>query len=79
MALPQERRRDGYGFDSLESMTGFFSRWILPGEIARVVVDCEASFLPRRDSTPGETRLQRIQKAEFAIVRLLIRKNPPLA
>jgi hypothetical protein len=73
-----DRRSQKYGFDSVDSMTVFFSKWIPEREIQDLVDEAETHFRPRRDSSEMETHLQRIQKAEFAIVRRLVHRNPSL-
>jgi hypothetical protein len=73
-----ERRSESYGFESIDTMTLFFSRWIPQGEIKDLVTEAEGQFHPRKDSSLEETRLQKIQKAEFAIVRRLCARNVPL-
>ena len=59
-------------------MTVFFSKWIPETEIRNLVAQSVTGFRARKDSSPSETSLQRIQKAEFAIVRRLVFRNPPL-
>jgi hypothetical protein len=78
MVSSMERRSQQYGFDSLDTMTGFFSRWIPEAEIADLIRETERGFRPRKDSSQEETQLQKIQKAEFAIVRRLVHRNPSL-
>lgn len=78
MATPLDRRSQQYGFSSLESLMDFFSRWIPPTEIRDLVEKSESQFRPRQDSSEAETELQKIQKAEFAIVRRLVDRNPKL-
>ena len=78
MVSSLERRSQQYGFDSLDTMTGFFSRWIPEPEIADLIQETERGFRPRKDSSQEETLLQKIQKAEFAIVRRLVNRNPTL-
>ena len=78
VSSPADRRSQKYGFDSVDSMTVFFSRWIPETEIHDLVHDAETHFRPRKDSSEQETQLQKIQKAEFAIVRRLVHRNPPL-
>jgi hypothetical protein len=73
-----DRRSDRYGFDSLDGMTSFFSRWIPNAEIEDLITESEGQFQPRKDCSAEETRLQKIQKAEFAIVRRLVDRNTPL-
>ena len=73
-----DRRNQKYGFESVDSMRVFFSKWIPEREILDLVSQSETQFLPRKDSSDQETLLQKIQKAEFAIVRRLVHKNPPL-
>lgn len=70
-----ERRGQRYGFQSLDTMTMFFSRWIPEEEIGDVIEETEKGFRPRKDSNDEETTLQKIQKAEFAIVRRLVDRN----
>jgi hypothetical protein len=76
MVSSMDRRSESYGFDSFDSMMDFFSKWIPAPEMGDMVRDAENHFRPRKDCTPAETQLQKIQKAEFAIVRLLVKKNP---
>jgi len=78
VSSPPDRRSQKYGFESVDSMTVFFSKWIPPSEIQDLVEKAENQFQPRKDSSEQETRLQKIQKAEFAIVRRLVHHNPPL-
>lgn len=78
VSSPSDRRSQKYGFESVDSMTVFFSKWIPPEEIQDLVEKAETQFRPRKDSSEQETQLQKIQKAEFAIVRRLVYKNPPL-
>ena len=78
VSSPTDRRSEKYGFDSVDSMAVFFSKWIPHDEIKDLVVESETSFRPRKDSSDQETRLQKIQKAEFAIVRRLVHRNPPI-
>jgi hypothetical protein len=78
VSSPPDRRSQKYGFESVDSMAVFFSKWIPPAEIQDLVEKAETQFQPRKDSSEQETRLQKIQKAEFAIVRRLVYKNPPL-
>jgi hypothetical protein len=75
---PTDRRSSRYGFESLNTMTVFFSRWIPETEIEVLVKQTESNFRPRLDSSDEETHLQKIQKAEFAIVRKLVSRNPSL-
>lgn len=78
VSSPIDRRSERYGFESVDSMTVFFSKWIPPTEIQDLVEQSVTSFRARKDSSEAETRLQKIQKAEFAIVRRLVRRNPSL-
>lgn len=78
MVSSMERRNQRYGFESLDTMTGFFSKWIPSMEIEGLVKEAEKRFQPRENCTDEETRLQKIQKAEFAIVKRLVDKNPYL-
>jgi hypothetical protein len=78
VSSPTDRRNQKYGFESVDSMTVFFSKWIPETEIKDLVDRSESDFRPRKDSSEAETRLQRIQKAEFAIVRRLVHRNPPI-
>jgi hypothetical protein len=78
VSSPTDRRNEKYGFDSVDSMTVFFSKWIPETEIKDLVDRSEENFRPRKDCSEAETRLQRIQKAEFAIVRRLVHRNPPI-
>jgi hypothetical protein len=78
VSSPPDRRSQRYGFDSVDTMTVFFSKWIPEPEIRNLVSEAETQFRPRKDSSEQETRLQKIQKAEFAIVRRLVYKNPSL-
>lgn len=75
MVSSTERRSQRYGFQSLDTMTGFFARWIPEEEISGLVEETERGFRPRKDSSDEETTLQKIQKAEFAIVRRLVNRN----
>lgn len=59
-------------------MTVFFSRWIPETEIEVLVKQCESTFRPRLEASEDETHLQKIQKAEFAIVRKLVTRNPSI-
>lgn len=72
---PTERRNQSYGFLSLDTMTDFFSRWIPTPEISGLIEETGKGFRPRKDSSDEETELQKIQKAEFAIVRRLVTRN----
>ncbi len=56
----------------------FFSRWLPESEIQVLVKQCETQFRPRAESSAEETDLQKIQKAEFAIVRRLVGKSAPI-
>lgn len=78
MASPTERRSRDYGFKSIDSMRLFFSRWIPSEELDELVQETESRFRPRKDVGQEETRLQRIQKAEFAIVRRLVDRHSPI-
>ena len=78
VSSPADRRSQKYGFESVDSMTVFFSKWIPETEIQDLVQQAEIQFRPRKDSSEQETQLQKIQKAEFAIVRRLVHRNPPL-
>lgn len=73
-----DRRSERYGFETIDGMTSFFSRWIPHAEIEDLIVEAEGTFQPRKDCSVEETRLQKIQKAEFAIVRRLVDRNTPL-
>jgi len=73
---PTDRRSRRYGFESITTMTVFFSRWIPETEIEVLVKQTESQFRPRVESSDEETHLQKIQKAEFAIVRRLVTRNP---
>jgi hypothetical protein len=75
---PADRRSRRYGFDTLDTMTVFFSRWIPETEIEVVVKQSESNFRPRLEASHEETDLQKIQKAEFAIVRKLVMRNPSI-
>jgi len=59
-------------------MAEFFSKWIPENEIRKLVEDAETDFHPRSGSSQEETRLQKIQKAEFAVVRRLVHRNPAI-
>ncbi len=72
---PTERRNQRYGFHSIDTMTVFFSRWIPEPEISGLIEETGRGFRPRKDSSDEETTLQKIQKAEFAIVRRLVNGN----
>ncbi len=72
---PSDRRNSKYGFESLNSMTEFFSRWISDTEIQNLIQQAETTFRPRLETSPTENHLQKIQKAEFAIVRKLVQRN----
>ena len=78
VSSPTDRRSEKYGFESVDSMTVFFSKWIPEQEIEVLVKQAETSFRPRAEASAHETRLQKIQKAEFAIVRRLVHRNPPI-
>jgi hypothetical protein len=78
VSTPPDRRSQDYGFESVDSMAVFFSKWIPPDEIQDLVEKAETQFRPRKDSSEQETRLQKIQKAEFSIVRRLVQRNPSL-
>jgi adenosine deaminase len=78
VSSPTDRRSQRYGFASVDSMTDFFSKWIPENEIQDMVVHAETNFRPRAEASEAETRLQKIQKAEFAIVRRLVRRNPTI-
>lgn len=78
VSSPPDRRSERYGFESVDSMTVFFSKWIPETEIHNLVQQAESHFRPRKEASPAETRLQKIQKAEFAIVRRLVRSNPSI-
>lgn len=73
---PTERRSQRYAFQSLDTMAGFFARWIPETEISGLIQETEKGFRPRKDSSSEETVLQKIQKAEFAIVRRLVDRSP---
>jgi hypothetical protein len=73
-----ERRSQRYGFESIDTMMNFFSRWIASTEIQEVIAKSESQFQARKDCSAEETHLQKIQKAEFAIVRRLVDRNPAL-
>ena len=75
LVLPTDRRSSRYGFKSLDTMTVFFSRWLPETEIDTMIREAENNFHPRSESTDEETHLQKIQKAEFAIVRRLATRN----
>jgi hypothetical protein len=72
------RRSERYGFESIDTMSIFFSRWIPPDEIELLISKAEGQFQPRKDCSAEETRLQKIQKAEFAIVKRLVDRDTPL-
>ena len=78
MVSTVDRRNQQYGFESVDSMTTFFSRWIPPREIYDLVERAETHFMPRKNCSVEETQLQKIQKAEFAIVRRLVDRNPTI-
>jgi hypothetical protein len=78
MVSTTDRRSQRYGFASTGLMAQFFSKWIPEEEIRQLVAEAETTFHPRADSSPEETRLQKIQKAEFAVVRRLVHRNPPI-
>jgi hypothetical protein len=78
VSSPTDRRSEHYGFESVDSMTVFFSKWIPETEIHDLVQHAETHFRPRKEASPAETRLQKIQKAEFAIVRRLVHRNPSI-
>ncbi|MEO6095782.1 MAG: hypothetical protein ABIW76_08890 [Fibrobacteria bacterium] len=59
-------------------MTDFFSKWIPQTEIKEMVQYAETQFRPRAEASQAETQLQKIQKAEFAIVRRLVGRNPTI-
>lgn len=79
VSSPPDRRSRKYGFESVDTMALFFSKWIPETEIRNLVRQAETQFLPRQGSSEQETRLQKIQKAEFAIVRRLVRRDPSSA
>lgn len=78
VSSPADRRSEKYGFKSVDSMTVFFSKWIPPQEIEVLVKQAETHFRPRAEASDQETHLQKIQKAEFAIVRRLVHRNPSI-
>ncbi len=78
VSAPIDRRSQRYGFESVDSMTEFFSKWIPETEIDDLIRNAENNFRPRKDSSDVETHLQKIQKAEFAIVRRLVHRNPAI-
>jgi hypothetical protein len=78
VSSPTDRRSEKYGFESVDSMTVFFSKWIPHQEIEVLVKQAETTFRPRAEASDAETHLQKIQKAEFAIVRRLVHRNPPI-
>ncbi|MDB5105722.1 MAG: hypothetical protein JWP91_3411 [Fibrobacteres bacterium] len=78
VSSPADRRSERYGFESVDSMTVFFSKWIPEAEITDLVQEAENHFRPRKDTSEAETHLQKIQKAEFAIVRRLVHRNPSI-
>lgn len=73
-----ERRSQDYGFQSLDSMAEFFSRWVPEAELSNLIEETGRGFLPRKECSDEETALQRIQKAEFAIVRRLVDRHADL-
>ena len=75
---PADRRNSKYGFETLGTMTDFFSRWISETEIQELIQQAENCFRPRLETSPAENHLQKIQKAEFAIVRKLVQRNPTI-
>ncbi|MDB5046994.1 MAG: hypothetical protein JWO30_65 [Fibrobacteres bacterium] len=78
VSSPVDRRSERYGFESVDSMTVFFSKWIPETEIKDLVDQSVTNFRPRKDCSEAETDLQKIQKAEFAIVRRLVHRNPTI-
>ncbi|HKP95485.1 MAG TPA: hypothetical protein VJ385_06995 [Fibrobacteria bacterium] len=78
VSSPVDRRCQRYGFESVDSMTVFFSKWIPETEIKDLVDRSVTDFRPRRETSDAETQLQKIQKAEFAIVRRLVHRNPAI-
>jgi FixJ family two-component response regulator len=78
LSTPTDRRSQRYGFASVDSMTDFFSKWIPEAEIQDLVQHADTHFRPRAEASEAETELQKIQKAEFAIVRRLVRRNPTI-
>ena len=56
-------------------MTDFYSRWIPEPEITGLIEETGKGFRPRKDSSDEETALQKIQKAEYAIVRRLVNRS----
>ena len=78
VSSPTDRRSQKYGFESVDSMTVFFRKWIPEDEINGLVEQAETNFRPRKEASREETHLQKIQKAEFAIVRRLVHRNPPI-
>ena len=78
VSSPTDRRSQRYGFASVDTMTVFFSKWIPESEINDLVEHAETNFRPRAEASEAETELQKIQKAEFAIVRRLVHRNPTI-
>jgi hypothetical protein len=78
VSAPDDRRSQRYGFESVDSMTVFFSKWIPETEIRELVDRSVTDFRARAETSDEETRLQKIQKAEFAIVRRLVHRNPSI-
>ncbi|MDQ3000460.1 MAG: hypothetical protein M3Y08_04260 [Fibrobacterota bacterium] len=78
VSSPSDRRSERYGFESVDSMTEFFSKWIPETEIDDIIRQAENHFQPRKDTSDEETHLQKLQKAEFAIVRRLVHRNPAI-
>lgn len=78
VSSPSDRRSQRYGFESVDTMTEFFSKWIPETEIEDLIRNAENNFQSRKDSSDQETHLQKIQKAEFAIVRRLVHRNPAI-
>lgn len=78
VSAPTDRRSERYGFESVDTMTVFFSKWIPETEIKELVLHAETHFRPRKEASEAETRLQKIQKAEHAIVRRLVCRNPTI-
>ncbi len=70
-----ERRDNLYTFNSFKALTRFFMEWIPTEEISKEVEKVDADFVPRKDATDEELRLQKIKKVEVRLLRRL--KNSP--
>ena len=55
MVSSMERRSQRYGFQDLDTMTDFFSRWIPEEEISLLIQETGQDFRPRKDCSDEET------------------------